>query len=108
MIAKIFHLLVISIIIIGLLYSGTCIYANFFHNAPGEYDRPSAKRAQYEITIRNTNNVLYTDGYEAAGTKITLQGYWELADDRYIYRPHTLTLDRQTFGAIIIRLRGLN
>ena len=105
MISRFFKLLVIGFLIIGVVYLGACVYANFIQSSPGEYKLPPIDKAQYEVIINNTNNVLYTNTYGTNGTEVILQGYWEFIGNKYKYRDNQITLDKKVFGEIIIRRR---
>jgi hypothetical protein len=96
---------VICLLIVGLAYSGACIYANFIQRDPGEYILPPIKKAQYEVAIRNTRNIIYTDDYDIEGTTYILNGYWELTGDKYKFRDHLISLDQEIFGKITVRSR---
>lgn len=104
-VTKFFKLIVMVIIILGVVYCGSCVYANFIQGDTGEYKLPSEKQAEFEITIHNTRNVFYTDEYSQEGSRITCRGYWELLDGKYKYRDIELTLDKAIFGEITIRER---
>ncbi len=97
--------MIIIMIIVGVLYAGTCVYANFMQKALGEYKVPSIEEAKYEFTIRNTGNVLFSGIYSTRGAEFTLTGYWELVDDKYKYRDSQLKLDQKIFGTITVRRR---
>lgn len=105
MISKVFRIAVIGIIIVGLLYTGTCVYANFIQSEPGTYKLPKITQAQYEVTIVNTNNILFTDEYTANGSAMVLHGYWELTGTKYKEFVHDIVLDQNIFGTINIKLR---
>lgn len=105
MITKIFRIAVIGVIIIGLIYTGTCVYANFLQSEPGDYKLPKISQAQYEVTIVNTNNILYTDEYVVDGTKLVLRGYWELTGNKYQVKSRDIVLDQDIFGTIKIKRR---
>ncbi len=105
MITGLFKILIIIMIIVGLLYAVTCVYANFMQKGLGEYKTPSIGEAKYEFTIRNTGNVLYTDIYSTRSAEFTLIGYWERVDNKYEYRPGQLVIDKKIYGVVTIRKR---
>lgn len=105
MLSRFFKIIIMIVVIVGVVYCGACIYANFIQSDTGEYKIPSEKQAEYEITIRNTRNVFFTDEYNQEGSKIICQGYWELVDGKYKFRDREITFDKAIFGEIIIRRR---
>tara|TARA_Y100000310_G_scaffold302640_2_gene340242 strand:+ start:1066 stop:1401 length:336 start_codon:yes stop_codon:yes gene_type:complete len=103
-ISKFFKLIIFGLIIVGLVYIGITVYANL-RGDPELYKLPSISKAQYEFTIYNTNNIIYTNEYEQDGTSYTLHGYYELIDDRYKRRDLDIVLDEAIFGTITVRRR---
>lgn len=97
-----FKIIIIIMLIVGILYAGACVYENWIKQEPGEYKLPEAT---FEIRIRNTGNVLYTDIYDTQGSSIILRGYWEVIDEKYKFRDREIILDKKIFGEIIIRRR---
>lgn len=104
-ISRFFQIGVICLIIVGVAYVGACAYVNFIQIQPGEYKLPKVENAQYEILIHNTRNVLYSNNYETVGPEISLQGYWELVDNKYRFNKENIVLNREIFGKITVRKR---
>ena len=94
-----------------LFWVGTSIYANVTENNidDGLPDFPSIKKAQYQVTVKATGEVLFTDDYDTAlgvkGEAHTLHGYWQVKDNKFRYFDHDLVLDEYYFGNIIITRR---
>lgn len=95
-----FFKLSVAVGIIFLLVGfGGCVYVNFFQG--GESDVLPDTR--YEIILHATNAVLYSNDAVDNGQTVTVDGYYELVDDRYQYRAATLKLERYYWGPITVR-----
>lgn len=104
-ISRSMQVIVIILLIVGLAYVGACVYSNFIQGEPGEYKVPSINKAHYELVIHNTGVVLFTDDYETTPLGYSLNGYWELVDNKYRYRDSLLIIRPDIFGKITIRER---
>lgn len=100
-ISRFFQTIVVIVVIVGAIYIGMTVFANC-RPLEAERGRPAVSRAQYEVVIRNTGNVFYTDEYFDVDGIITLKGYWEKVGDDFKYRDNELNLDRDIFGTVII------
>jgi len=93
----------------GVGYFGISIYANLvvFREAAtsSTLEVPDAHEAGYIVKLVNTGRIIYTDSYTKAGTVYTLQGYWELVADEFVYREQALILDEKLFGAVLVSIR---
>ena len=85
------------------------LWANVAENkAPddGIPDYPSISKAQWEVTINNTGNVLLTNEYgHPTDNLYILHGYYEIQGKKYKYRDVDLPLDEDYFGPIIVERR---
>ena len=83
-----------------------CIWGNVAETrAESEPTMPSISKARYEFLIGNTGQTVLTPKYTKDGTAYYLQGYYELKDNRWLWRRNTLTLDEKYFGPIVVSLR---
>ena len=104
-----FKLIIKVFVIIGLLgfiaWAALCVYVNFIEPkiGGGQTELAEAPDARYELLIVTTGQLVYTDDLEQRGDTYILNGYWEQVGDEYLYRDHILTLDKATWGDIIIR-----
>ena len=104
-------IVIVIILILGLLWVGTCVYANFFRATPGELPTlPNIGKAAYTVIIENTGNLLLTNKYEQMGHStggriFVLHGFWELTGQGFEYRASDLLLDEGIFGIITIKRR---
>ena len=59
----------------------------------------------YLVLIKNTGNLLLTNDYEHQGNIYILNGFWELAGQKWKYRGYPLVLDEGIFGKIEVKRR---
>lgn len=106
---RILQVVFIGLGILALAYLGACAYANFIKkDNSGEIKTPTYQNARYIVTIRNTNNTLFTNSYNQYGTNkevIILHGYYELVGTKYVFKEVDFVLDMSVFGQVDIRLR---
>lgn len=111
--------IVLAVAGIAFLAIGTAI-ANWGMLHPSVPNQPpAAGKAAYELTVANTNMILYTNRYSKAGAVHTMDGYWQSDGKRYRYHQgpsdHSwlgfgraappLELDESVFGKITVRRR---
>lgn len=83
------------------VYLAICIIGNISLNrAKTGPAMPSVKNAKYEFTIETTGQQLLTSTYQQSGTIYTLNGYYSLKDNKWIYTKNVLELDSKYFGPI--------
>jgi hypothetical protein len=99
-----FKLLVILFIVGIFGYIGIAIFANC-QAGMGVYNIPKPSEAPYQVEIKNTGNVLFADNYDTQGGVITIDGYWQLTDDKFKFIDNELKLDQAIFGTITVRRR---
>lgn len=83
--------------------SVTCIANCQASGSP--YKLPGIKNAQYEVLIYNTSYTFYTDDYSIQDDIYTLNGYWQLTKNKYVYYESALPIDVKTWGKVIVRAR---
>lgn len=95
----------IILIVLGVIYTGITIWANFFISQPGKVKAPATNKAQYTVILEATGNTYYTDNFIKDGNIYYLQGFWELSDGKYRYHAKSIKLDEAIFGKITVRSR---
>ena len=107
-----FKIIMIMLLIGGVLYLGTCAYANFFagDTTQGAVKMPAATEAAYSLIVKNTGTLLLFNEYEVFGSQVgernyILQGYWELIGNEFKYRNQTINISEAIFGEVTLRRR---
>lgn len=55
------------------------------------------------IRVENTGAVYYSKDIADDGQVVTISGYYELKDRKYVYRDTAVRLDRENFGGITVK-----
>lgn len=111
MLSNIIKVLIIIAIVIGLLWSGACIYGNFIAQPDdGMPNMPEKTEATHSVLIRNTGGLLLVTDYEVFGDDvgkrtIVLHGFWEVRGNDFKFVNADIILDENIFGVIIIKRR---
>jgi hypothetical protein len=109
MLRKAIQITLLVALLAGVGYIGLSVWANctvFQEAATGTtVDVPDASAAPYRVKLVKTGRTLFAAVHVQVGPVHTLSGYWEPTDDGYIHRDHTLTLDEQVFGAVLVTRR---
>lgn len=71
---------------------------------------PRTSKVPYELVIFNTGNVILADDYDisikANGSEsYSLDDYWQVKNDKYIFIDAPIVLDEDIFGPIEVRER---
>jgi hypothetical protein len=103
------NFVIVGGIVVAVFLLGISIYANATEDRPGGAGLPKAPpvdKAAWEVTIKNTGNVLYTDSYEQPSEGVyVLHGYYEIHESKYESHTNDLVLDDNYFGDIIFKKR---
>lgn len=111
MLSNIIKVGVIIFIVLGLLWSGTCIYGNFIAQPDdGMPDMPKTEEATHSFIIKNTGGLLLATDFEVFGDEvgkrtIVLKGFWEVRGKDFKFIDETIPLDENHFGVILIKRR---
>lgn len=103
-------MLFIAIIIIGIVFVGFIIISIVGNIQLGcsskEIKPPDIEKAQYQVYVKATRKIYYTNRYEVINGKIhILHGYYEPRNGKYIYNPSDIMLNAYYFGDVIINKR---
>lgn len=106
----IIKVIILIFLIAFIAWAGVCVYSNFIADDNEQIETPDIENAAYEVYIKNTGNVLYTDKYDQHGQEkgnrtFVLQGYWEINSREYKYHDGILQLKEIIFGEIEIKRR---
>lgn len=103
------NIVIIGGIAVAVFFLGLSLYANFVEDRPvdaGLPKPPSINQAAWQLTIRNTGNIIYTNSCEHPSDNIfILHGYYEIKDGKYRKHDNDLMLDKKYFGDIILKKR---
>ena len=108
MLNALIKVIIIIILLLGLAYGGiTIISCANYGKVDGEIKMPSERRASHTIYFENTGGMILADDFiedQAAGV-ITVNGYWEISGDRYVYKDNNITIDEAIFGPVTVKPR---
>ncbi|KKM69546.1 hypothetical protein LCGC14_1449690 [marine sediment metagenome] len=111
MLSNIIKVLVIIFVVLGLLWSATCIYGNFIAQPDdGSPDMPKTTEATHSVLIKNTGGLLLVTDYEIFGDEvgkrtIVLHSFWEVRGKDFKFVDADIVLDEKIFGVILIKRR---
>lgn len=95
---------ILLVLVLGLVYAGSCFYANIKALNGNDYHIPDRSKAKYELIVHNTGMTYYADDIDL--DKNIMHGYWQLIDDKYQYfdydSPPVLS---ESFGPVTVRKR---
>lgn len=104
------NVVIIAGIALAVFFGALSIYANMTEGRPVDNSLPkppAIDKAQWEVTIKNTGNILYTNSYlHPSDNLYILNGYWEIDGKKYKQHKNDLTLDETYFGDILVKKRG--
>ena len=107
MVGKLIQWILLILLVLALLWCGTCVYSNVVDKSGDGVDFPAAK---YELEIVNTGNVILTDELIQEGNTVgsrvfTLHGVWEVKKTKFRFKDIVLVLDEKIFGKILVKRR---
>lgn len=96
--------ILLCVFVIGLVYVGSCIYANAKAMDRNPYGIPDAA---YSVKVINTGLIYYTNGLTDSEGVVVMHGYWQLIGEKYKHTPEdSPPLVRDIFGPIEVRKRN--
>lgn len=102
----ILKIMAICAVVVGVLWFGLSIWGNIAGNGDEIPDPPKENKAAYEIMLHATGQSIYSDKVADLGNgNYEIQGYYELVEDKWIYRKTDIKLDKYYFGDITVRRR---
>ena len=103
-------LLLIVVIVIAGFYLVVSVYGNWSLAQPLSTGIPgllSIGKAPFEISIKNTGETLLAKSVEDNGSgRYTLNGYYSIIADKWVWHENTLVLDTYYFGPVSVEKRS--
>lgn len=109
--SAVLKLIFIAVIVLVVCYFGLSIYANVIENRVATVpDYPNIDKAQYEVTLRTTGQILLTDEYDHEYSGLselyTLHGFYQIEKGKWQWYDDDIILDKYYFGDIIVKRRS--
>ena len=93
----------------GIFYIGVTCYGNLA--TPDDTPKmPDVSEAGWMLQVQNTGKVILAQEVNVMGDEegkrlFSLNGYWELAGNRFIYRDRQTVIDERIFGRVSFQKR---
>lgn len=100
------RILILTFMVAGLVYFGSCIYANVTAMNSNPYHIPDMNEARQSIKIVNTGLKYYSNDITDDGNIVIMHGYWDFIDGKYKFiKQDSPSMSRNDFGSIEIKDR---
>lgn len=104
------NIAIIGGITLAVVYILLSVIANFTEDRPpdsGLPKPPKASKAQWEVTVETTGQILYTNEYEhPADTYHILHNFYAVRDGKYRLFKDDFKMDEAIWGNIEVKKRG--
>jgi len=86
-------------ILVVIVYAFGTVYVNFIAGDG------MPRRANYEVYITNTGGMFLADELTDENGIVTVTGYYEKQDGKWVYKPGVLKLDEKYYGNVEVKKR---